>query len=87
MGGDGTGELKRLIVAPEARGQGAGRALLSAIEVIARREQVTTIRLETGPLNTEALVLYRANGYRETGPFGDHQSGPSSTFFEKMLDG
>jgi putative acetyltransferase len=50
---DGAGELKRMIVLPEFRGQGAGSHLLRTAEYIAASEAVDTIRLETGPHNLE----------------------------------
>ncbi len=74
-----------MIVGPAARGQGIGRALLEAIETVARRDHVQTIRLETGPLNHEALGLYRRCGYRDRGPFGNYQPGPHSVFMEKSF--
>ncbi len=48
----GYGELKRMYVAPEARGQGVGRALLARIETEAAREGLALLRLETGITST-----------------------------------
>jgi putative acetyltransferase len=82
---DRTAEIKRMIVDGEVRGQGVGRAILDALEAIARQEAVRTIRLETGPLNTDALGLYRRYGYRERGPFGVYAESPHSVFMERAI--
>jgi putative acetyltransferase len=80
-----TGEIKRMFVAPEARGLGLGAALLAAIEESARREGLATLRLETGPRNAAALALYTASGYQPCGPFPPYGPGPHSVFMEKHL--
>ena len=58
----GYGELKRMYVVPEARGQRLGRLILDRIEAEARREGLGYLRLETGIRQPEALSLYRAAG-------------------------
>lgn len=83
--GDGTAEIKRMFVDPEARGLKLGRRLLDALEAIGRQRALTAIRLETGIYQPEALGLYRAFGYVETGPFGSYQPDPLSVFMEKRL--
>ena len=65
--GDGTGELKRMVVLPHARGSGVGKSLLKRLEEAALRKNITILRLETGPLNREALGLYKRNGYTDCG--------------------
>jgi putative acetyltransferase len=81
----GYGEVKRMYVAPEERGQGVGRALLARIETEAAREGLALLRLETGIRQTEAITLYRSCGYFDCGPFGEYQSDPLSRFMEKKL--
>jgi putative acetyltransferase len=81
----GEGELKRLFVAPEARGLGVGRRVLVALEGIAQGEGVRVLRLETGVAQPESLGLYRSHGYRERGPFGGYDPDPLSVFMEKTL--
>src|SRR5262245_66644073 len=44
----GYGEVKRMFVMPRARGLALGRRLLERIELEARRERLTCLRLETG---------------------------------------
>jgi putative acetyltransferase len=83
---DGYGEIKRMFVAPAARGLGLGKKLLAAIEAEARRHRLHTLRLETGIHQPEALGLYSAAGYREIEAFGDYPAGDAaSRFFAKRL--
>jgi putative acetyltransferase len=81
----GYGEVKRMFVAPEARGLKLGRRLLDRIEEEARREGLGCLRLETGIHQPEALGLYRSAGYVERDAFGDYSSDPLSVFMEKRL--
>lgn len=82
----GAAELKRMFVAPDARGKGLGARLLRRLEDEARQAGARVLRLETGPLQAAALALYRRHGYRERGPFGDYREDPaSSLFMEKEL--
>ena len=82
----GYGEVKRMFVHPEARGQKLGRAILMRIEEQASREGLKWMRLETGIHQAEALALYRGAGYAERGPFGEYTSDPLSHFLEKSID-
>jgi GNAT superfamily N-acetyltransferase len=70
--GPAVGELKRMYVAPEARGQGVGRALLARLEHEARALGLTRLVLETGTRQAEALVLYRAAGFTPIPPYGEY---------------
>jgi putative acetyltransferase len=83
--GDGTAEIKRMFVAPRARGQRLGRQLLDTLERHALRSGVRALRLETGIYQPEALGLYRSSGYGEIGPFGSYLPDPLSLFMEKRL--
>jgi putative acetyltransferase len=83
---DGYGEIKRMFVAPTARGLGIGKKLLAAIESEARRLNLQTLRLETGILQPEAVGLYERAGYRATAAFGNYPADdPVSLFFAKRL--
>ncbi len=82
---DGYGEVKRLIVDPQARGLGIGRALLQAVEAAAAREGLPVLRLETGPGNARALDLYREAGWTARAVFGAYTPNPHSLFLEKRL--
>jgi putative acetyltransferase len=81
----GWAEVKRMWVAPAARGQGLSRQLLAALEAHARATGIGTIRLETGIHNTEALGLYRRTGYLERDAFAPYGPDPLSIFMEKRL--
>ncbi len=86
-GAEPSGELKRLYVRPRHRGRGLAKRLLAALERRSRERGVALLRLETGVQQPESLGLYRAMGYRERGPFGDHGADPQSVFMEKRLTG
>jgi DNA-binding MarR family transcriptional regulator/GNAT superfamily N-acetyltransferase len=77
-------ELKRMWVAPAARGLGLGRRLLSCLEAEAVASGARIVRLETNRTLTEAIGLYRASGYREVAAFNDEPY--AQHWFEKTLD-
>jgi putative acetyltransferase len=81
----GYGEVKRMYVAPRARGQGLGRAILETLEAEASRAGLGLVRLETGIHQAEAIALYRSSGYVDCPPFGEYQADPLSRFMEKRL--
>lgn len=76
-------ELKRMWVAPAARGLGLGRRLLAELEALALAHGVRTIHLETNRNLTEAIALYRSSGYTEIAPFNDEPY--AHHWFEKRL--
>lgn len=82
---DGYVEIKRVFVAPEARGLGLSKRLMAELERVATAEGFPLARLETGDRQLEALGLYHALGYVERGAFGDYPEGPPSVFMEKRL--
>jgi [ribosomal protein S18]-alanine N-acetyltransferase len=63
----GEAELLTLAVAPGARRQGAGRALLAGFEAEARARGAAEAHLEVAEDNAAAQALYTAAGYRVTG--------------------
>lgn len=80
---DATAEVKRMWVAPAARGFGLGRRLLQELERHARDAGAAVLRLETNRALTEAITLYRRSGYIEIDaynaePYAHH-------WFEKQL--
>ena len=79
------GELKRMYVRDEFRGRGFGRRLLAHLERLALDRGVTTMRLETGTRQPEAVGLYENCGYYRIPPFGDYWDDPVSLCYEKRL--
>jgi DNA-binding MarR family transcriptional regulator/GNAT superfamily N-acetyltransferase len=77
------GELKRMWVAPRARGLGLGRRLLEALEHHAREAGVAVLHLETNRTLIEAIRLYRDCGYQEVAAFNDEPY--AHHWFEKRL--
>jgi DNA-binding MarR family transcriptional regulator/GNAT superfamily N-acetyltransferase len=76
-------ELKRMWVAPQARGLGLGRRLLVELERVAAEHGVRTLRLETNRSLVEAIALYRSSGWREVPAFNDERY--AHHWFEKRL--
>jgi GNAT superfamily N-acetyltransferase len=68
---DGAAYLKRMWIAPQARGRGLARRLLSALEQKAAALGYRTVKLETHKALAEAQQLYRSSGYVEVAPFND----------------
>lgn len=83
--GPGVGEVKRMYVRPEFRGRGFARQILAAIEDLAVRRGMSTLRLETAKYLPVALNLYKSSGYREIPLFGEYIGHPLSICFEKDL--
>jgi DNA-binding MarR family transcriptional regulator/predicted GNAT family N-acyltransferase len=82
--GRGPAEIKRMWVAPSARGLGVGRQILVELERHARQRGVRTVRLETNRSLGEAIGLYRSAGFQEVAPFNDEPY--AHHWFEKRLD-
>lgn len=80
---DARAEVKRLWIAPAARGLGLSRRLMRAVEDGARSLGYTTLRLDTNSALAEAVALYRSSAWIEIArynddPYPDH-------FFQKTL--
>lgn len=75
--------LKRMWIAPGARGLGLARRLLSSLEDEARAMGYSIVRLETNKSLIEAQQLYRSAGYSEVAPFNDERY--AHHWFEKRL--
>ena len=80
---DAPAELKRMWVAPSARGLGVGRRLLHELEQQAKAMGARVIRLETNRALSEAIALYRRNGYHEVEAFNNEPY--AHYWFEKQL--
>jgi DNA-binding MarR family transcriptional regulator len=76
-------EIKRLWVAPSARGLGLGRRLMNAAESAARELGIKVLRLDTNSALPEAGQLYRTSGWSQIPRFNDDPY--PDLFFEKHL--
>jgi GNAT superfamily N-acetyltransferase len=80
---DGIAEIKRMYVAPGARGRGLGRQLLEALEEEARSLGYARIRLDAGARQPEARAMYERAGYHAV---DDYNGNPQASFWgEKVL--
>ncbi|HEX9173410.1 MAG TPA: GNAT family N-acetyltransferase [Telluria sp.] len=77
------GEVKRMYIRPQARGQGLARLLMETLEAKAVEKGCRAFMLETGPTQPEALILYERLGYQYRGAFGDYPDDPLSVFMQK----
>ena len=83
--GGGIGEIKRMYVVPPLRGRGLSRRILTALEELALRQGLHTLRLETGAFLAPAVGLYTSSGYAEIPAFGQYAGHPASVCYEKVL--
>ncbi len=79
------GELKRMYVRPEQRGQGLAKKILQTLEAAAAASDCSELKLESGPYQPEALGLYARSGYERCGPYGAYTNDPLSVFMQKRL--
>ncbi len=70
--GPHSGEVKRLWVAPAARGQGMARRLMAAVESHARAMGLARLRLDTNATLTEAVAFYTGEGWARTDRYNDN---------------
>ncbi|MBX3501182.1 MAG: GNAT family N-acetyltransferase [Alphaproteobacteria bacterium] len=83
---DGYAEIKRMYVSQAARGMKVSRRILERLEAHAISRGFTVMRLETGPLQPEALGLYQTHGYQPIPHYADYDADdPNSLCFEKRL--
>ena len=57
--------MKRVYVAPHARGLGLARTILAALEDAAREAGYSVARLDTGARLEGAVELFRTSGYAD----------------------
>ncbi len=83
--GDGTAEIKRMIVDEAHRGSGTGAALLAALEAKAARSGLHTLLLEVGVRNEAAYALYCRAGFTPCAAFAPYKPDPISRFLAKPV--
>jgi ribosomal protein S18 acetylase RimI-like enzyme len=66
---EGVGEMKRLYLAPAARGKGVGRMLAEAIVAAAKDLGYSSVVLDTLPTMKQAQALYASLGFRPTSAY------------------
>ena len=84
--GPATGEIKRMYVAPPARGSGVGARILAELERHARTLGIRRLLLETGERQVEAVRLYERAGFARVPCFGEYAHAPLSLCMGKDLD-
>jgi len=82
-----TAEVKRMYVAPSARGHGLARRLLARLEVTAAAVGCEAMVLETGTAQPEAMALYESSGYARIDNFGHYRDSPRNRCYGKRLPG
>jgi len=83
--GPGEGEIRRMYVAPPARGRGVAGRVLAALEGLALGLGYERVKLETGVRQPGALAFYRSAGFREVPCWGRHARDPESVCLAKAL--
>jgi GNAT superfamily N-acetyltransferase len=78
-------EIKRMYVAPAARGRGHGRRLLAELERLAAAAGCDRVQLLTTEVLAEARDLYRSSGYEITAT--ERRAGRVDFWLEKRLAG
>ncbi len=73
----GFGEIKSMRAHPDARGTGAGKAMLTHLIERARELGFSEIKLETGsgPVFDAAVGLYKSYGFEPCAPFAGYVPG------------
>jgi putative acetyltransferase len=79
-------EVKRVYVAPRARGLGIAKRIIEALEAATRAAGLSTMRLETGIHQPDAIALFEKVGFIQCASFGDYpEDDPYSVFMERRL--
>jgi GNAT superfamily N-acetyltransferase len=80
-------EIKRMYVVPASRGRGYGRAVLSHLEATAGEAGADVMVLSTGPVQPDAIALYRSAGYDDVPGFGFYARYDTAVHLGKVLRG
>ena len=78
-------EVKKVFIAPEARGRGLSRALMIELERVAGERGIPSLVLQTGNLQLAAIALYESMGYRPIDVYGLYTAIPDALCYRKVL--
>src|SRR5690606_9942243 len=81
----GTGEVKRVFVAPEHRRKGLGRLVMDALEQGGRTAGLDRLVLETGLEQPESMAMYERLGFEPVPKYGKFASSDRQRCFGKQL--
>jgi putative acetyltransferase len=79
-------EVKRMYTSPECRGKGIATTILIELEKWAAELSYEKCILETGKRQSEAVALYKKNGYKLIPNYGQYAGIENSLCFEKELE-
>ena len=81
----GTMEVKRMFTSPESRGKGIATRILNELELWAGELSCDKLVLETGLKQSDAISLYKKNGYNIISNYGPYIGIENSFCFEKIV--
>jgi GNAT superfamily N-acetyltransferase len=79
-------EVKRVYVAPRFRRRGLAQVLVAALEGSARRSGYSSVVLNSGDRQPEALALYEALGYTPVPGYGLYAGEAGAVFLGRRID-
>jgi putative acetyltransferase len=82
---DTHGEIKRMFVAPSARGSGVSTAVLNELERFGLASGWSRLVLETGTAQPDAIRFYTREGFTPIDRYGYYADSDDSLCFEKAL--
>ena len=77
--------MKRLYVPARFRGRGVGRLLAERVLAAASAAGYRRVCLDTLPIMTEAIALYRSLGFAQVEPYYENPV-PGALFFSRELE-
>lgn len=81
----GTGEVKRVFVAPRFRRRGLSTLIMRELERSAWEAGLARLVLETGTEQPEAVALYEKLGYERIAPYGKYAGEEDQLCYGKVL--
>ena len=82
---DDSCQLKRMVVDPRYRRRGIGSALTKRVIEYAKHHRVRKVWLDTVPVLTEAIAMYRKHGFVNIGYLRGYLLGADVALFELVL--